>query len=153
MCMCVHVWEGDVFYITHSLVPRPHPFTKKRVWWQLSWLCRVSSFDTEQPNEIALCHATMCSTDQPVHSLVPRLYPHLCCTTQVTWLKAFCWLNTTKKSLNGHQILFLVRGWGLGTRLHHSLWTWIKLLHMSESPEIPLVSFLLLAMYASLSSI
>ena len=26
-----------------------------------------------------------------------------------------CWLGTTKKALNGHQILFLMRGWGLGT--------------------------------------
>ena len=39
--------------------------------------------------------------------------------TQVTWLMAFCWLGTTKKSLNGHQTPFLVRsrGWGLGMRL------------------------------------
>ena len=29
----------------------------------------------------------------------------------------------------------------------------MKLLHLSESPEVPLVSFLVLAMYASLSSI
>ena len=70
-------------------------------------------------------HGTMCSTDQPVHSLVPRFHPHLCCTTQVTWLKA---VSTSKKSLNDHQTLSLVRGWGLGTRLHHSLpcvWIWI----------------------------
>ena len=30
---------------------------------------------------------------------------------------AFCWLSTTKRSLNSHQTLFLKRGWGLGTRL------------------------------------
>ena len=30
---------------------------------------------------------------------------------------------------------------------------WMKLLHLSESPEVPLVWFLVLAMYASLSSI
>ena len=27
-----------------------------------------------------------------------------------------CGLGTTKKLLNGHQTLFLVRGWGLGVR-------------------------------------
>ena len=31
-----------------------------------------------------------------------------------------CWLRTTKTSLNSHQILFLVRGWGLGTRLQYA---------------------------------
>ena len=62
----------------------------------------------------------MCSTDRPICSLVPRPYPSLCCTTQVTWLMAFCWLDTTKKLLNGHQTPFLVRGWGLATRLYQS---------------------------------
>ena len=47
--------------------------------------------------------------------------PRLCCATQVTQLMAFCWLGTTKKSLNGHRTFFLVRGWGLGTRLKISL--------------------------------
>jgi len=82
---------------------------------------RVSSLDTEQPNEIALRHATMCSTDWPICSLVSTLHPHLCCAIQVTWPMAFCWLGTTKKSLNGHQTPFLVRGWGLGTRLRKSM--------------------------------
>ena len=39
---------------------------------------------------------------------------------------------------------------------HHSLpcmWSWMKLLHLSESLEVPLVSFLVSAMCASLSSI
>ena len=27
--------------------------------------------------------------------------PHFCYATQVTWLMAFCWLGTTKESLNG----------------------------------------------------
>ena len=40
-------------------------------------------------------------------------------------------------------------------KLHHSLpcmWTWMKLLHnLSESPKVTLISFLVLAMYASLS--
>ena len=85
--------------------------------WVIPWLCRVSSLDTEQPNKIALRHATMCSTDQPIRSLVPRPHPRLCYATQVTWPMAFCWLGTTKKSLNGHQTPFLVRGWGVGTRL------------------------------------
>ena len=34
--------------------------------WAIPWLCQVSSLDTEQPNEIAPCHATMCSTDRPI---------------------------------------------------------------------------------------
>ena len=35
----------------------------------------------------------------------------------------YCWLSTTEKSLSSHQIFFLMRGRGLGTRLdlHHSL--------------------------------
>ena len=55
----------------------------------------------------------MCSTDRPSHCLVPRPQPRLCCATQVTRLIVFCWLGTTKKSLNGHQTLFLVRGGGV----------------------------------------
>ena len=42
-----------------------------------------------------------------------------------------CWLGTTKKLLNGHKILFLVRGWGLGMRLgcavevlYQLVWIW-----------------------------
>ena len=64
-------------------------------------------------------------TNWPICSLVPRPHPRLSCTTQVTWLMAFCWLVTTKKLLNGHQTPFLVsmRGWGLGTRLHWSVFT------------------------------
>ena len=42
----------------------------------------------------------------------------LCCATQVTWLMAFCWL---RQSLNGHQTLFLMRGWGQGTRLVYTV--------------------------------
>ena len=35
---------------------------------------------------------------------------------QASMFVRYCWLNTTKKSLNIHQSLFLVmRGWGLGT--------------------------------------
>ena len=35
-----HLLEGAMFSGTYStsLVPRPHPLTRKRVWW-LSWLC------------------------------------------------------------------------------------------------------------------
>ena len=50
------------------------------------------------------------STDQPIRSLVPRPHPRLCCATQVTWLNAFCWLSTIKKSLNGHQTFSLWEG-------------------------------------------
>ena len=86
--------------------------------WAIPWLCRVSSLDTEQPNEIVLHHATMCSTDRPICSLMPRPHPRFCNATEVTWLMAFCWLDTTKESLNGHQTPFLMRGCGLGTRLY-----------------------------------
>ena len=72
------------------------------IWhWAISWLCWVSSLDTEQPNEVVLCHATTYSTDRPIRSLMPRPHPHLCCAIQVIWLMAFRWLGTTKKSLNG----------------------------------------------------
>ena len=94
--------------------------------WVVSWLCWVSSLDTE-PNEIVLRHTTMCSTRRPVCSLMPRSHPRLCCTTQVTWLMAFCWLGTTKKLLDGHQTPFLVRGWDLGTRLVW-MWMWVHVL-------------------------
>ena len=83
--------------------------------WVISWLCWVSSLDAEQLNELALRRPPCArSTDWPICSLVPRPHPRFC---QVTWLMAFCWLGTSKKSLNGHQTLFLVRGWGQGTRL------------------------------------
>ena len=90
--------------------------------WAISWLCRVSSLDTEQPNEVVLHHATMCSpTNRPICSLMLRPHPHLCCTTQIIWLMAFCWLGTTKKMLNGpfhrervgsgHSPLYLCMSW------------------------------------------
>ena len=58
------------------------------------------------------------------HWLAQRLYDVvlLHCLVQ----NRNCWLGTTKKELNGHQTLFLVRGWGLGTRLYLPL-------HCSES--------------------
>ena len=93
--------------------------------WAIPWLCRFSSLDTEQPDEIALRHATMWSTDRPICSLVPRPHPCLCCATQVIWLMVFCWLSTTKKLLNGHETPFLMRGWGLGTRLAKHIHCWI----------------------------
>ena len=118
--ICRVVWGKCV---GSSVIQHVHPIycsihTKPIVW---NIQIRVSSLDTEQPNEIALRHATMCSTDWPICSLVPTLHPHLCCAIQVIWPMAFCWLGTTKKSLNGHQTPFLVRGWGLGTRLCKSL--------------------------------
>ena len=39
-----------------------------------------------------------------------------------------CRLGTTKKLLNGHQTLFLVRGWGLGMRL--KMHTWVRQEHL-----------------------
>ena len=72
--------------------------------WVIPWLCRVSSLDTEQPNEIALCHATMRSTDRPICSLVPRPHPRFCNATQVTWLMAFCWLAFPRERVgSGHE--------------------------------------------------
>ena len=61
------------------------------------------------------------------------VYPHVCCV-HVCVCVCMCG--------RGH--------------IDHSLpcmWSWMKLLHLSESPEVPLVSFLVLAMYASLSSL
>ena len=37
----------------YSLIPRPHPLTRKRTWWLFSWLCQVTSLNSEQANELA----------------------------------------------------------------------------------------------------
>ena len=47
------------------------------------------------------------------------------------WLMTFCWHCTTNKSLNGHQTLFLLKWWGLGTRLTSSDWA-----QLLSSPKI-----------------
>jgi len=60
----VHPKESSAIWSPHlsnrhfSLVPRPHPLTRKRVWWLLSdsWLCWVNSVDLGQSNEIVPCH-------------------------------------------------------------------------------------------------
>ena len=77
--------------------PDPHPLTSKRVWWLLSALLVVPSQQFWLNrwwlyfHDVALFH----------------------------WIVQYqdCWLSTIKKVLSGHQTLFLVRGWGLGTRL------------------------------------
>ena len=121
LCSGTRNWTGAC---GESLVSCPDPTLSRgkgsgdhRV---ISWLCLVSRLDTEQPNEIALRHATMCLTDRPICNFVPRPYPRLCCATQVTWLMAFCWLGTTKILLNGHLTPFLVKGRSLGTRLERA---------------------------------
>ena len=43
----------------YSLVPRPHPLMRKRVWWALSWLCRISNLDSEPANEIVQHHKAL----------------------------------------------------------------------------------------------
>ena len=55
---------SDKIYL-RSLMPRPTLSREKGSGdhWAIPWLCWVSRLDTEQPNEIGLRHATMCSTD------------------------------------------------------------------------------------------
>ena len=96
-------------------MPRPHPLTRKGVWWALNDFLVVpsSSLDTEQPNEIALCHAAMCSTSRPFCSLVPRPHP----PRGLASVALYSSHRNNSILLNGHQTPFLVRGWGLATKL------------------------------------
>ena len=91
---CSASLQGVVWHAALELVSSPDPTLSRGKGsgdhWAISWLCRVSSLDTEQPNEIVLRHATMCSIDWPTfRSLVPRPHPCRCCATQVTWLMDF----------------------------------------------------------------
>ena len=84
MHICMYIWRFDpvspspvliciqhslhCYQTTAALVSCPDPTLSRGKGsgdhWAISWLCQVSSLDTEQPNEIALRHATMCSIDQ-----------------------------------------------------------------------------------------
>ena len=83
------------YMVVCSLVPRPHPLTRKRVWWLLSTSLAVPSQQSWFLNNWTIISVLF-------HWLVQNRY---------------CWHFTTKKVLNAHKTLFLVRGWGLGTRL------------------------------------
>ena len=61
-CVELNTWRGCCKNM-YSLVPTAHPLLTKRVWRSLSisWLCWVSSFDSEQANEIAQCYNSTAS--------------------------------------------------------------------------------------------
>ena len=102
----------------YSLVPRPHPLMRKGVWWPLSDFLVVPS----QQN--AACDLSS-ATEVKVGCLGTKLQISQSVEHMVAWRGTFhwvvryqdCWLGTIKKSLNGHQTPFLMRGWGLGMRL------------------------------------
>jgi len=51
-----------------------------------------------------------------------------------------CWLSTTKKSLNSHQTLFLMRGQSLGTRLTKTWRLWPDILFRFSLLPLPTLS-------------
>ena len=61
----------------------------------------------------------MGSGHETMNTSVSRLSTWLHDVALFHWVVQYqdCRLGTTKKLLNGHQTLFLVRGWGLGMRL------------------------------------
>ena len=78
-----------------SFVPRPHPFTRKRVWWPLSTFLVVPSqqswFWTSQWN----------SAMSYIHGFMLVKYHNV---IRIQKIKG-CWLGTTKEAFNVHQIL------------------------------------------------
>jgi len=77
-------------------------------YWAVAWLCWLSSIDFE---------GTLFTCLHNVR-LISLVYAHAWILFH--WIfqnQDCCWLSTTKKLLNSHQTLFLVRGRGLDTRL------------------------------------
>ena len=107
----VAVTECSWDHVAPDLVPRPHRLKRKMVWWLLSNLLVV-------PTQQYWFQITCLHDVRPI-SLVYAHAWKLDDVAQFQWIvqNQDCWLSTTKKLLNSHQTLFLVRGWGLGTRL------------------------------------
>ena len=119
MCVCasMHICVSLSCYLEAStvlVVSCPDPALSQGKgsgdYWAISWLCRLSSIDFWMDVNYMLAWL----------KAISLAYVH----AWMTWHYVFhwlvqnqdCWLSTTKKSLNSHQTLFLVRGRGLGTR-------------------------------------
>ena len=93
-------------------MPRPRLLTRKWVWWLLSNLLVVLTqqywFWMNVDYMLAWCKAYFIGLCASLDDVV-----------LFHWIvhNQDCWLSTSKKLLNSHQTLFLVRGWGLDTRL------------------------------------
>ena len=104
-----------------GLMPRPHPLTRKGVWWPLSDFLVVPS----QQN--AISDVTCAVQQRRGWDLGTRLQIGWLVEHMVAWRslislgcsvsRLLTWHNQ-KIILNGHQTPFLVRGWGLGTILN-----------------------------------
>jgi len=100
------VWERmKIHRQQNSLLARPHSWRKwSGDYWVMSWLCQVCSINSEQK----------LITYQPDVGLLHWLTHTPTWTISLAGPNQDCWLRTTKKLLNNHQTLFLVRGWNLG---------------------------------------
>ena len=102
-----------------SLVPRPHPLTRKGAWWPLSNFLVVPS----QQN--ATSHVTWVVQQRRGWGLGMRLQIDRSVEHMVAWRSAISLGCSVSRLLTRHnqEIAqwspdpFLVRGWGLGTRL------------------------------------
>ena len=100
------------------LVSYPDPtFSWEKGYWALSWLYRVSNIYSELAKDIVQQVLTLANEIALHHNHLCKIYD--------------CWLGTTKEVLNRHQIFFLVRGWGLDTRLLTSTSPWVP------GPRVP----------------
>ena len=94
-----------------SIVSCPDPALSwgKRVWWLLSSFLVVLTQQYWFEGMLITC----------LHNVIPisLVYAHAWILFHWIVQNQVCWLSTTKKLLNSHQTLFLVRGRGLGMRL------------------------------------
>ena len=121
----------DKFYqALPSLMPRPHPLTRKGIWWPLSDFLVVAS----QQN--AISHVTWVALQKKGWSLGTRLQIGQLVEHMVAWCGAISLGCSVSRLLTRHNqeiaewspAPFLVRGWGLGTRLGspHSFWFFVR---------------------------
>ena len=81
----IHPRFAPTFY---SLAPRPHPLTRKGIWWPLSDFL-VMLNQQYWTNSATSCNHVL---DRPTYLRSRTQTPpsRLCCATQVTWLMSFC---------------------------------------------------------------
>ena len=94
-----------------SLMFRPHPFMRKRVWWLLSdfLVVGVSSLDFGQTNEIVLCHPSVYINQWS------RPYVMQACNRSLFKINSDELAQPWNHSIVTRPI-FNVRGWGLSGR-------------------------------------